>query len=92
MPQTLELWEQQNKVVHGHNEKEQAQHTRTKYTTNIITLYTLWNHVRSTDDHLFPSNIHTYLEKSTTHTIAQYISTNKEASLHSVRQAQKKAT
>ena len=41
---------------------------------------------------LFPANIDTYLEKSSTNTLAQYISTNREAILHSVKQAQKKAT
>ena len=43
---------------------EQAKHARTKYTEDIRTLYTLRHHARSTDDHLFPNNIDTYLEKS----------------------------
>ena len=90
--QYIELWEQRNRDVHGHNEREQAKHARTRYKEDIRTLYTLRHHVRSNDDHLFPANIDTYLEKSSTNTLAQYISTNREAILHSVKQAQKKAT
>ena len=88
----VDLFSGRNRDVHGHNAKEQAIHARTKHTNDIRTLYTLRNHARPTDDHLFPANIDTYLEKSSTNTLAQYISTNKEAILHSVKQAQKKAT
>ena len=56
----INLCKQRNKDLHSHTKIEQALvlvAVRAKLTTHIRTMYTLQNHIRYNDDHLFPPTL-----------------------------------
>ena len=84
--QIIILWEQKNKDLHGHTDKEAEKLRKEKLIEKARELNSLREDVRPIDRWLFHNNFEQFITKSSSDQILHWISFNKRAIKNSVKQ------
>ena len=89
---TILLWEERNKAVHGHTQKEQTILLVQRYKAEITRLHSLKHQLRPADADILYNGINTLLKSSDTTLLSNWIATRRPAIYQSIKRAKTEST